>query len=118
METYTILSGLSDMINEKQLAMFENCLGVEEMCNSPNFSHDGTRTISIILTTMDLQIVGELNETYERHIFNLRNQRSDESIDGYVTELKHLSKSCNFCDCLCDSLLRDKLVMGIVDKET
>ena len=67
---------------------------------------------------MDLQIVGELNETYERYIFNLRNQRSDESIDEYVTELKHLSKSCNFCDCLCDSLLRDKLVMGIVDKET
>ena len=35
-----------------------------------------------------------------------------------MTELKHLSKNCNFCDCLCDSLLRDKLVMGIVDKET
>ena len=36
---YTILSGLSDMINEKQLAMFENCLGVEglKMCNSLSF---------------------------------------------------------------------------------
>ena len=53
----------------------------------------------------------------QRNIFNLINQRSDESIDEYVTELKHLSKNCNFCDCLCDSLLRDKLVMGIVDKE-
>ena len=54
-------------------------------------------------------------KTYERYIFNLRNQHSDESIDEYVTELKHLSKSCNY---LCDSLLRDKLIMGIVDKET
>ena len=72
------------------------------------------RTVSTILTKMDLQIVGELNETYERYIFNLRNQHIDE----YVTELKHLSKSCNFCDYLCDNLLRDKLVMGIVDKET
>ena len=108
------------MINEKQLAMFENCLGVEglKMCNSLSFAHEETRTVSTILTKMDLQIVGELNETYERYILNLRNQRSDESIDEYVTELKHLSKSCNFCDCLCDSLLRDKLVMGIVDKET
>ena len=28
-ENYTIPSGLSDMINKRQLAMFENCLGVE-----------------------------------------------------------------------------------------
>ena len=88
------------------------------MCNSLCFAHEETRTVSTILTEMNLQIVGELNETYERYIFNLRNQRSDESIDEYVTELKHLSKSCNFSDCLCDSLLCDKLVMGIVDKET
>ena len=59
------------------------------MCNSMSFAHEETRTISTILTKMDLQIVSELNETYERYIFNLRNQRSDESIDKYVTELKH-----------------------------
>ena len=66
------------MINEKQLAMFENCLGVEglNMCNSLSFAHEETRTISTILTKMDLQIVGETNE---RYILNLRNQRSDES---------------------------------------
>ena len=82
-KNYTILSGLSDMINEKQLAMFENCLGVVglKMCNSLSFVHEETRTISTILTKMDLQIVGELNKTYERYIFNQRNQRSDESID-------------------------------------
>ena len=45
---YTILSGLSDMINEKQLAMFENCPGVEglKMCNSLSFAHEETQTIS------------------------------------------------------------------------
>ena len=41
----------------------------------------------------DFLIVSELNGTYERYNFNLRNQRSDESIDEYVTELKHLSKN-------------------------
>ena len=55
-KTYTILSGLSDMINEKSLAMFENCLGVERltMCNSLSFVHEETRTIS---TKMDLKIL-------------------------------------------------------------
>ena len=74
--------------------MFENCLGEEglKMCNSLSFAHEETRTI---LTEMDLQIVGELNETFEHYIFNPRNQCSDESIDEYVTELKHLSKSCD-----------------------
>ena len=86
------------------------------MCNSLSFSNEETLNISTILTKMDLQIVGELNKTYERCIFNLRNQRSDESIDEYVTELKHLL--FYLFDCLCDSLLRGKLVMGIVDKET
>ena len=80
------------MINEKQFVMFENCLGVEgiKMCNSLSFAHEETRTISTILTKLDLQIVGELNETYERYICSLRNQRSDESIDECVNELKHL----------------------------
>ena len=46
-KNYTILSGLSDMINEKQLVMFENCLGVEglKMCNSLSFAHEETRNI-------------------------------------------------------------------------
>ena len=61
------------MINEKQLAMFQNCLGVEglKMCNSLSFAHEETRTISTILTKIDFQIpvVGELNETYERYMF-------------------------------------------------
>ena len=41
---------------------------------------------------MDLQIVGELTKTYKRYIFNQRNQHTDESIDEYVTELKHFYK--------------------------
>ena len=51
---------------KKQLTMSENCLGVEglKICNSLSFHHEETRTISTFLTKMDLQIVGELNETY------------------------------------------------------
>ena len=83
-----------------------------------SFAHEEAQNIQTILAKMYLQIVGELNETNEPYIFNLRNQRSEEYIDEYVTELKHLSKNFNFCNFLCDSLLRDKLVMGILDKET
>ena len=51
-------------------------------------------------------------------MFNLRKQRSGESIDDYVPNLRNLAKSCKFCDCLGESLLRDRIVMGVIDLET
>ena len=29
-----------------------------------------------------------------------------------------MAKKCNFCDCLCDSLIRDRIVLGIKDRQT
>ena len=36
-----------------------------------------------------------------------------ESIDHFVSSLRTLAKSCNFCQCLQDSLLRDRIVFGV-----
>ena len=60
--------------------------------------------------------IGEMNETYERFIFNRRDQEENESIDQYVTVLRKLAQTCNFCSCLHDSLIRDWLVLGIRDE--
>ena len=60
--------------------------------------------------------IGETNETYERFIFNRRNQEQNESVDQYVTALRKLAQTCNFCSCLHDSLIRDRLVLGIRDE--
>ena len=60
--------------------------------------------------------IGETNETYERFIFNRRNQEENESVDQYVTALRKLPHTCNFCSCLHDSLIRDRLVLGIRDE--
>ena len=39
-----------------------------------------------------------------------------ESVEAYITELRELMMSCNFCDCLRDTLLRDKIVQGVTNK--
>ena len=52
------------------------------------------------------------NLTYERHQFNIRNQNEGDSIDSYVTDLRILSKSCEFGD-LTDSLIKDRLVYEV-----
>ena len=52
------------------------------------------------------------NLTYERHIFNTRNQQAGENIDAYVTDLKNKAKLCEFST-LKDSLIWDRIVCVI-----
>ena len=59
--------------------------------------------------------MGQTNETFERNKFNTRGQMCEEAIDAYAAALKILQKTCNFCDCLKDSLLRDRIVFGVRD---
>ncbi|XP_059824116.1 uncharacterized protein LOC132393194 isoform X1 [Hypanus sabinus] len=54
------------------------------------------------------------NVTYERYKFFTFTQRAGETIDQYVTELRHQSKTCKFGE-LIDSLINDRIVCGILD---
>ena len=71
-----------------------------------------------IIEKFDQFTIGELNETFERYTFNSRNQEENKSIEVYVTALRALAKTCNFCDCMHDSIIRDWIVLGIQDKQT
>ena len=62
--------------------------------------------------------MGQTNETYQRDVFNSCIQEEQESIDAYVTVLRDLDKSCNFCDCMRGSLIRDHVVLGVNNNAT
>lgn len=47
-----------------------------------------------------------------------RDKLPTESVDCFVAELKTHAKTCNVCDCLRDSLVRDRIVLGIKDEQT
>ena len=64
-----------------------------------------------IIDKMDAHCNPSANETVERYRFFSRNQGSSEAIDCYVTDLKVLSKTCNFGTSR-DSLIRDRIVCG------
>ena len=82
--------------------------------NGMQFASETDRcTLSKIVEKFDEFTIGEVNETYERYIFNGRNQGQDESIDAYITALRTLAKTCGFCDCLADSLSRNRIVLEI-----
>jgi hypothetical protein len=46
-------------------------------------------------------------------VFNRRNQQEGERIDHFVSELKRLALTCDF-DSLKDSLIRDRIVGGVL----
>ena len=49
------------------------------------------------------------------HTFNQRIQEEGETFDDFVTDIKILSKNCNFCATSHDSMIRDRIVTGIND---
>ena len=79
--------------------------------DSPDDKNDLTKTIQ----NFEEFPIAELNETFERYTFNSRNQQENESIDVYVTVLRALEKTSNFCDCMRDSIIRDRIVLGVQD---
>jgi hypothetical protein len=70
------------------------------------------------MVKLEKYCIGEVNEIYERYCFNKRDKLPAESVDSFVAELKTLAKTCNFCDCLRDSLIRDRIVLGIKNEQT
>jgi hypothetical protein len=54
------------------------------------------------------------NIIYERYVFHTRQQQEEESIDSFVTDLRLKAQSCEFGE-LQESLIRDRLVVGIGD---
>ncbi len=62
------------------------------------------------MTTLKLQ----KNVTFERHIFYSREQAPGESIDQFVLDLKTKAKPCEHGQ-LCDSLIKERIVVGIPD---
>ena len=98
------------------MALFLHCIGPEalKVYNGMQFANEAEHSkLNKIIEKFDEFVVGEVNETYERYVFNGRNQRQDESIDAYLTALRTLAKTCGFCSCLEESLLRDQVVLGV-----
>ncbi|XP_060070555.1 uncharacterized protein K02A2.6-like [Ylistrum balloti] len=103
---------------QEKLKMFKYILGSEgrEIYKTLKWDVDEKEiTVNIALEKFENYCKPKKNETVERFKFNVRKQ-GDETTDKFITDIKTLSKSCNFGE-LCDSLIRDKIVCGIRDTQ-
>ncbi|PFX13659.1 hypothetical protein AWC38_SpisGene22240 [Stylophora pistillata] len=117
---YEIASRLVKQPKEERKATLLTCLGTDalEIVDGLNFANYGERKdIDVVLEKLEVFCVGETNEIYERYQFNKRDHESGESIDSYVAALRTLARTCNY-GALLDSLIRDRMVVGIKDNGT
>ena len=66
-----------------------NCLPFE--------SETDRKCMAKILGLMEKHCIGTKSVTYERYKFNSRNQEQREAIDTYVSRLRTMAKTCQFC---------------------
>uniref|UniRef100_A0A1X7U4B0 Retrotransposon gag domain-containing protein n=1 Tax=Amphimedon queenslandica TaxID=400682 RepID=A0A1X7U4B0_AMPQE len=69
--------------------------------------------LSKLLDKFEEYCISRKNITWERHVFNTRNQQPDETVDQYV---RRRAKTCEF-GALTESLIRDRLVGGIISNK-
>ena len=70
------------------------------------------KTLDILKRTLKEHYELKPTVIVERFYFYKRTQRSSESVAEYVTELKKMASSCEFCNHL-DKALRDRFVCGL-----
>ena len=116
---YSVLTQLDKQPEDYKVALFLYSVGGEAVktFNTFDLTEDNKGNLGTIIAAFDKFAIGEKNETYERYKFNSRDQKENESISAYITELRMLAQTCNFCTCLNDSLIRDRIVLGVRDNE-
>ena len=118
---YFVISRLDRETPEFQLAMFKHTIGDEALKVIKTFNYaegENSSDWRVVMGKMEKHCIGEVNEIYERYCFNMRDKLPTESVDSFVAELRNLAKTCNFCDCLRDSLIRNRIVLGIKNEQT
>ena len=119
---FAIVSKILTQDDSYQKALFLCTIGQSalEIYNAFRYStSDNPDKMDTIIAKFDEYFMGDVNETYERLKFNQRSQEAGESFDAYLTGLRSLAESFNFCTCpnKSDSLLHDRIVLGIRNED-
>jgi hypothetical protein len=118
-ENYVVAINLSDD-SARRAAVFLACVGTEayEVFQTFEFDEEAHRKdIQKVIDAFDKYCVGEINVTYERYMFNRRDQDTAESLDTFLNDIRRLIRTCEYGE-LGNSILRDRIVMGIRDDAT
>ncbi|GCB72888.1 hypothetical protein scyTo_0002238 [Scyliorhinus torazame] len=102
-------------MDARKIALFLSTAGDHaiHIYNSLTFADGEDKTkFKTVLLKFDSHCDIEVNESFERYVFQQRLQGKDEPFQSFVTHLHILAQSCNY-DSMADSMIRDQIVFGI-----
>ena len=100
--------------------MFLACVGsaAHSVFRTFKFEDEADKAkVDKITDAFEKYCIGEANETCERFLFHQRIQQPGENFDDFLADLRKLAVTCAFAT-LEDSLIRDRIVIGIRDDAT
>ena len=103
-----------------QAAIFLACIGSDAYAiyDAMEFTDETSKADpEQLIEAFEQHCIGETNEVYERYVFNSRKQDSGEKFDVFLSDLRRLVKSCEYGETE-DSMIRDRIVLGVRDDTT
>ena len=99
-----------------QIGILLHCIGEKgrEVYETLTFSEVEQNKYIPVIKKFGEEFSPKKNTTYERFKFNSSNQKLGQTIEGYISELKKLSSTCEF-GVLNESLIVDRLICGVRD---
>lgn len=124
-EDYLVAIGQDKAAGLVKLSILRNIIGTESARIMSTFviPEDQQDKYEYMLELITKYVNPRINECFERYNFLKRVQKEGETFEHFLTECRHLVKSCNYNtldpnQTSEDKALRDKIVMGIRDPTT
>ena len=118
-EIYLIAAEKEKKSDKVKVSLLLNCAGsdaIEEYSHFVYSEGESPDDFKVICKKFEELCRGAKNVIYERLVFNQRCQKEGERIDSFVSDLKRLALTCEF-ETLKDSLIRDRIVGGVISDE-
>ena len=115
-EQFCVASGLSATDETRQVSMLLYCIGpeAESVLDSTNATEEERKKYSTVLAKFDSFFKVRKNTIFELAKFNRHRQQEGETAEQFIAALFDLAENCEYGN-LKDELIRDRLVVGIVD---
>ena len=103
-ELYMLAAGYDEKPSKQKIALLLH------VARKQNEEEEGE--YQSVIGKFDAYCNPKKNETYERYVFNSRKQLEGDAIEQFVTDVKLKAQTCQF-DTLRDSMIRDRIVLGV-----
>lgn len=102
----------------QKAAIFLHVAGPEaiEVFNTLPLSAEQREDYDSIVKAFEDYCTPRCNETFERYVLRSRQQQDGEPFEQFLRDIQLKAQTCNFGE-LRDSMVRDQIVCGIVDKK-